>query len=161
MSWQDLGSIGELVSAVAVIVSLIYLAFQIRQNTRQIDQNTMAAQAAAFDSSISHTFMARQAIIENEDLARIYLEGSNDPEALSDHDLLRYRLLLHNILWSLWNMHSQAQIGELASETSSAQLATLERIVSTKGFRWFWNNYSEEFGVSFRRIVAELEARLG
>jgi hypothetical protein len=48
LSWQDLGSIGELVGAVAVVISLVYLAFQIRQNTRQIDENTKAAQASAF-----------------------------------------------------------------------------------------------------------------
>jgi len=159
LSWQDLGGIGELVSAAAVVVSLVYLAFQIRQNTRQIDENTKAAQAAAFDSSINHTFMARTVIIENEDLARIYLEGSKAPEALSDEELLRYRLILHNILWSIWNMQSQARVGELYSETWNAQLATLERIVSTPGFRWFWANYSQEFGASFQRIVGDLEAR--
>jgi len=159
LSWQDLGSIGELVSAVAVVISLVYLAFQIRQNTRQIEENTKAAQATAFDSSINHTFNARAVIIENEDLARIYLEGSNAPESLSEKDLLRYRLILHNILWSIWNMQSQAQVGELSSETWSAQLATLERIVSTNGFQWFWANYSQELGPSFRRIVADLEAK--
>jgi hypothetical protein len=55
MSWQDLGSIGEMISAIAVVVSLIYLAFQIRQNTSQIDQNTEAARASAFDSTITQT----------------------------------------------------------------------------------------------------------
>jgi hypothetical protein len=33
MSLEDLGNIGEFVAAAAVIVSLIYLAMQIRQNT--------------------------------------------------------------------------------------------------------------------------------
>lgn len=159
MSWQDLGSIGELVSAVAVVISLVYLAFQVRQNTRQIDENTKAAQAAAFDSTINHTFVARQTLIENEDAARIYLRGSNDPESLSEEDLLRYRLIIHNILWSIWNMQSQAQVGGLAAETWNAQLSTLERIASTKGFKWFWANYAQEFGTSFRRIVAEFEAK--
>ena len=159
MSWQDLGSIGELISAVAVVVSLVYLAFQIRQNTKQIDENTKAAQAAAFDSSISQTFAARAVIIENEDVARIYLKGTDAPEALSAEDLLRYRLTLHNLLWSIWNMQSQAQVGELSSETWSAQLATLERVVSTKGFQWFWANYSREFGASFQQVVADLEAK--
>ena len=36
MSIQDIGSIGELVGALAVIISLIYLATQIRQNTRAV-----------------------------------------------------------------------------------------------------------------------------
>jgi len=158
LSLQDLGSIGELISAVAVVLSLVYLASQIRQNTRQIDENTRAAQAAAFDSSISHAFVARQIIIENQDVAGIYLKGTNDPEALSEEDRLRFRLILHNILWSIWNMQSQAQVGELSAETWNAQLETLRRIIPNKGFEWFWANYSEEFGPSFQQVVAELRS---
>jgi len=159
MSWQDLGSIGELVSAIAVVVSLVYLAFQIRQNTRQINENTKAAQATAFDSSIAHTFMARQSVLEDADVARIYVAGSKDPDSLNEEDRVRYRLIVHNILWSLWNMQSQSRVGELASETWDTQLATLERMMSTPGFRWFWSNYSQEFGASFRAIVTELEKK--
>jgi hypothetical protein len=79
LSWQDLGDIGEMVSAIAVVISLVYLAFQIRQNTNQIEQNTKTARATAFDSSISHAMVARQAIFENEDIARIWHKGSQDP----------------------------------------------------------------------------------
>jgi len=34
MNWEALGAIGEIVGAVAVVVTLVYLAVQIRQNTR-------------------------------------------------------------------------------------------------------------------------------
>jgi len=159
LNWQDLGSIGELVSAIAVVISLVYLAFQIRQNTKQIDENTKAAQAVAFDSSISHAFAARQMIIENADVASIYMRGSNDPDSLSEEDRIRYRLIVHNILWALWNMQSQSQVGELSSETWGAQLATLERMASTPGFQWFWENYDQEFGASFQKVVADLQAK--
>ena len=33
MTWQDWGSIGEIVGAIAVVITLIYLAKQIKQNT--------------------------------------------------------------------------------------------------------------------------------
>ena len=156
MSWQDLGSIGELVSAIAVVISLVYLAFQIRQNTSQIDHNTKAARAVAFDSTITHAMVARQAIFENEDVSRIYTDGSIDPEALSEHDRLRYRLIVHNVLWSLWNMQSQAHVGGLAAETWEAQRMILVRMMSSKGVQWFWSNYHQEFGESFRREVAKI-----
>jgi len=154
LSWQDLGSIGELISAVAVVVSLVYLAFQIRQNTSQIEQNTKAAQAAAFDSSIAHTMVARQAIFENEDVARIYHDGSIDPDSLSDHDRTRYRLVVHNVLWSIWNLQSQAQVGGVAMETWEAQLMILKRFMASKGARWFWSKYRGEFGESFQKEIA-------
>lgn len=160
MSWQDLGSIGEMVSAVAVVISLIYLAFQIRQNTNQIDQNTVAARAMAFDSSITHAMVARQAIFENEDVARIYTEGSIDPDSLSDQDRLRYRLTVHNVLWSLWNLQSQARVGGLTAETWEAQLEILRRMMASKGVQWFWSNYRGEFGESFQQEVAEILSNL-
>ncbi len=34
MTIQDLGSLGELIAAVATVATLVYLALQIRQNTR-------------------------------------------------------------------------------------------------------------------------------
>ena len=40
MTLEDLGNIGEFVAAIAVVVSLVYIAFQIRQGSRQISQNT-------------------------------------------------------------------------------------------------------------------------
>jgi len=160
LSWQDLGSIGEMISAIAVVVSLIYLAFQIRQNTSQIDQNTKAARAAAFDSSITQAMVARQAIFENEDVARIYNEGSIDPDCLSEQDRMRYRLIVHNVLWSLWNLQSQAQVGGLAAETWKAQLIILRRMMSSKGVQWFWSNYREEFGESFQKEVDRILSNL-
>ena len=40
MSIQDLGSIGELIAALATLAALIYLAVQVRQNTRAIKSAT-------------------------------------------------------------------------------------------------------------------------
>ncbi len=36
MTLEDLGNVGEFVSAIAVVLSLIYVAIQIRQNTRHL-----------------------------------------------------------------------------------------------------------------------------
>ena len=156
MSWQDLGSIGELISAIAVVASLVYLAYQIRQNTSQIDQNTKAVRAAATDSSISHAMAVRQTIIENEDVARIFQAGAADPETLSEEELLRYRLTLYNAVVSMANIFSQSRFAELSPEMWDAQIPTIQRTLSTKGGRWFWANYGREFETSFRQEVARI-----
>jgi len=41
MNWEAIGAIGEIIGAAAVLGSLIYLAVQIRQNTRSVEANTM------------------------------------------------------------------------------------------------------------------------
>ena len=58
MSWEAIGAIGEVVGAVAVLVTLIYLAQQIRQNTRSMDESRRLAitqQWAAY-GGIAYTF---------------------------------------------------------------------------------------------------------
>lgn len=48
MNWPVAEAVAQVVGAVAVVVSLIYLAAQIRQNTRlNIELDRMGAQAAA------------------------------------------------------------------------------------------------------------------
>ena len=37
MSLEDLGNFGEFVGAIAVVVSMIYLAMQVRRNTQSLD----------------------------------------------------------------------------------------------------------------------------
>ena len=153
MTIQDLGSLGELIAAIATLATLVYLAVQIRQNTSQIDQNTKAVRAAAIDSSISQAMGTRQAIFESADVARVLRSGHSDPSALSEDDLIRYRLMLHNIMWAFWNIFSQSKYAELSAETWDAQIPAILRILVTPGGRWFWDNYSQEFELSFRHEV--------
>ena len=53
MSLEDLGNIGEFVAAIGVIISLIYLAVQIRQNTSAVATATYESTMTGFND-ITH-----------------------------------------------------------------------------------------------------------
>lgn len=53
MTIQDLGALGEIIGAVAVVASPIYLAIQIRQNTQQISQDVEATRLAALEDTLN------------------------------------------------------------------------------------------------------------
>jgi hypothetical protein len=76
MSLQDLGNIGEFVAAVAVVVSLIYLAVQIRQNTRSV-------RASTYHSVNRSAREAEMAVGGSETLADILVKGNRKPEGLT------------------------------------------------------------------------------
>jgi hypothetical protein len=149
MTLEDLGNIGEVVGGIAVIVSLLYLAWQIRQNTE-------AVRASAVDSSINHSMGVRQSIFESPELTHLYHEGSRDPASLSEEELFRFRLLCHNMLLSHWNIFSQSRFADLTSETWSSQRHVVKRMLSSEGGRWFWSNYRQEFEPSFQDEVDEI-----
>jgi len=143
MTLEDWGNVGEVIGGVAVIVSLLYLAWQIRQNTK-------AVRATAVDSSINYSMGVRQSIFENKEITSLYHRGSRDPLALSEEDLFRFRLVCHNMLLSCWNIFSQSRLADLTSETWDSQRNVIKRMLSSDGGRWFWDNYRQEFEASFQ-----------
>jgi hypothetical protein len=87
VSIQDLGSIGEFVGALAVVLSLLYLATQIRQNT--------AATRASSYEDVAQGMRAFMALIaEDEELAQLYLRGAAKADHLSPSDQVRFEMLL-------------------------------------------------------------------
>lgn len=50
MNWEAMGALGEIVGAAAVVVTLVYLSVQVRQNTRSMDENRELALAQAYEN---------------------------------------------------------------------------------------------------------------
>lgn len=48
MSIVELGALGELIGAIGVVVTLVYLAIQVRQNTHSMDENRRLALAQTY-----------------------------------------------------------------------------------------------------------------
>jgi len=71
MKWETIGAIDEIVGASAVFATLIYLAVQIRQNTR-------AVRAAALDSCIQAASSIRGDEFKSEELSELFLLGSKE-----------------------------------------------------------------------------------
>ena len=77
MNWEAIGAIGETAGAVGVIVTLIYLAIQVRQNTR-------SSRLASFQSSTELLNAVSNAIANNDDLAEISTRIYTQPDVQFD-----------------------------------------------------------------------------
>jgi len=88
LNWEAIGAIGEIVGAAGVVVTLIYLANQIRQNTIQLEQNTLTAKAAAQNASNEALRENRKAIFEFLEMSEIYLRGNQRPQDLDEISML-------------------------------------------------------------------------
>jgi len=153
MNWEAMGAIGEMVGATSVFLTLAYLALQIRQNTN-------AVSAAALDSSLGGVTGVRAKIFEDPSLTEIYLQGLENPEALSRTDKSRFTLLMHNILWALWNVYSQARYADLSADVWESQKQVVYRTVSSNGGSWFLKEFGQEFPESFRLEIKDIVSQL-
>ena len=86
MNWDAIGAIAESIAAVAVIISILYLA-------RQVSQTKTQLQAQAEDYVMSSAFDAYTPVYEGRN-AEIFRLGMEDPEQLNEGDLFVFMLLM-------------------------------------------------------------------
>ena len=163
MEWtiQDLGAVGEFIGAIGVVITLVYLAHQIRQNTSQLKQNSLTAKAAAVNASNIALRETRQSIFESAEMPEIFLRGNENPKELSEMAMLRYRLVMQNVTEVMVDIYTQTLMTGFSPETWATQGVTLvERVLGCPGGQWFWEEYAGNYPPTFRtevdRILSDL-----
>jgi hypothetical protein len=71
MNWEAIGAVAELLAAIGVIVSLVYLASQIRHSREQMRQNTRAVEAQVTWAHWNSTYKVYHARVQDPDLAAL------------------------------------------------------------------------------------------
>ena len=88
MHWEAIGAVAELLAAHGVIVSLFYLAMQIRQSSK-------LTRIALLESYVTGSRAAFDLILENSDLYRMRRLGFDSPDEMSEEDHERYGMILY------------------------------------------------------------------
>jgi hypothetical protein len=154
VNWDAIGAISELIGALAVVLSLVYLALQIRQNTKQLEQNERTSRAASVSASATSYRENRQHIYTSPEVAELQLRGMADPESLTEIEAYRFRLLMSNFLDANWDMYAQTAVTGHSPETWAAQgQKVIGRVLGSRGGRWFWQHFSDEYPDEFRAEV--------
>ena len=89
MNWDAIGAIGEIIGAVAVVISIVYLAAQIRSNTRTMRAN------AGFEATHSWASSNEDFSKSTDDELRLFIRTFSTNETWDDFsDIERARITL-------------------------------------------------------------------
>jgi hypothetical protein len=137
---------GEFIGGIAVVVSLIYLAGQIRQNSRLLRASTASA--------TSETAMAVPRLIaQDPEIGRIFFEGLGDRAALSDAELPR-RDALFALNVNAWNQNYEFAkddvIGPAVWENNERMIRWF---FQKPGGRQWWTAWRFQYGADFAEFV--------
>jgi hypothetical protein len=146
MTLDDLGNIGELVAAVGVIVSLIYLARQIRQNTRSV-------QASAFQEAMRDVYAIFDLLASDADLSRIYWASVRDLDSVSPEERRRFASYMLGVFRRMENVVFQTQQGMLDPASWAGIRNTARRSLSQPGGAAWWSRAQDLFSPGFREYV--------
>jgi len=83
MTLEEWAFVAQIVSAIAVVASLVFVGFQLRHATAAIRATSSQAHSGLYTDLV-------QSIIDNEDFARTWSAGLADPKALEEHEWVRF-----------------------------------------------------------------------
>ena len=141
MNWEAIGAVAELIGGVAVLITLIYLSIQVKQNSRmQRQQNVTEQTNRCIDSG--------QLLASDPELADIFQRAINNME-LTSTEFSRLGGFFFAILTDFEEMyytHKAGQQSEFRWENLNKHVYFHIR-PGTKGNEW-WHRLKESFYTS-------------
>jgi hypothetical protein len=125
MNWDAIGAIGELVSALVVIISIIYLSRQIKHANRQARLSASQAVDASNNSAFDPIY-----IPENTE---IWTRAHSDPDSLTPSEMQLFDMLMTRLVASFNTTTYHHQQGSYDDELYRACALYFSSFVATPG----------------------------
>jgi hypothetical protein len=146
MSLNDLANLGQVIGAVAVVISLFYVASQIRQNTN-------AVRSATAQTVHEHFAKWYHLVAADDDLSRIVANGLRDYVSLSEQERVRFIATFMAFLSYSQNAFLKWREGLFASPLWLGWELVIMNLVCAPGGKAFWKDRAYMFGDEFRRYI--------
>lgn len=146
MTLDQLASIGEIVSGIAVIISLIYLAIQIRTNTE-------AERSATYQSIVSDFGALNNTMASTPELSHLFVEGMENYLQLTPDQKARISQIFFQCFRYFENMFYQHRKGYLDEEVWIGWKRLMLTYYSRPGFQTWWSHRREVFSEPFAKFL--------
>src|SRR5436190_22881181 len=97
MSFEKLSYLAQIVASLGVIVSLLFVGLQIRQNTGTLQRNE-------HNSTMAQWTVIRMAIAKHRDIAELMTAGPRGEGTIDAADQLRLEMLLNENAWASFHI---------------------------------------------------------
>ncbi len=147
MSLEDASYWAQIVAGAAVVISLIYVGLQLRQNTAQMQRG----EANATFSQVSNF---RLTLAGSPEIAQLWLSGLDQDATLDPTSQLRFESLIMERTWITFHMWDRTQRGlNLAGQWRRGSLPTLAGNLGTPGGAAWWARSKLSFPPDFAAAV--------
>ena len=134
-----------------VIVSILFLAFEINQSTK-------ATAAAASESVISGYNALNLPIISDPQVARVFILGLYQPDALTDIEAVQFAMWLRSSVNQHMKIRELTQRGLFSEAMEGGDIQQLARMLSTPGGKIFFEGNKD---IMPQELLQDIEPYLG
>jgi len=143
---ETIATYTDIVAALAVVVSLIFVGLQMRANTRA----TRAASASATSNATGEWYWSVGTSAEASMLLWTFITS---PEKLSEAERFQGIFLLHGVVLTFQNSFFLSKQGSLDESIRGSIMAAIIAVKDTPGWRIFWQQRRAIFYPDFQDYV--------
>jgi hypothetical protein len=151
MSLAEWSNLAQVIGSIGVVVSLIFVGLQVRQNTGALQRNE-------HNSTMEQWTVIRMAIAKNRDIAELMTDGLHGEKVLDPADQLRLEQMLQEYAWASFHIWDRTQRGVFPPGTFELTAGALLNIVHQR--RPAMPVARREKGVGFPAFAADVDAVL-
>jgi hypothetical protein len=152
MSLEQLGVIAEIIGAIAIVVTLVYLSIQIKDSAR-----------ASRSSAVTDATTAMQAFYQelgsNPKTAKLFLDGLTKPESMSQEKQFQYLMMMHSCFLGFQRSFFLARQGTLDIALRDSIGTAMHAVNHLPGIHLYWRQRKAYFQPEFVEWVESLLAR--
>ena len=147
MNWEALSAIAGILGAIGVIITLIYLSVQVKQNNKQLRGE---ATASVYEYSRTLTEM----LSANPELYKIALRGNEDLNTLTEWEKQRFTLWCLHETW-MWEMcYKLYKQGAINKTLYHGKAKYWLQLHSSPGRREWWNTHAVMLSDEFYKDIS-------
>jgi hypothetical protein len=152
MNWDMISAVAELAGAIAVVVTLYYLALQIRESSKESRRNRW---------NELHNEISRVADSwgENDGLSDIVYRGFTEYDSLRPQEAFRFYSSLFRLFRSFETLFQYSREGSVHQWGAEGFEKTMTDILGFSGTKIYWTNrrhwYSPEFQEEVDRLMRD------
>jgi len=148
---SELASLAEVIGAVAIVISLVYVGIQ-------VSDSTQAGRSAAANETSSAISSWYSAIGSNQQASQVFLDGISNPGSLSREETAQFIYLMHGLMLEYQNAYYLSQEGTLEVELQESLTNTILGVKSQPGFLMYWEQRRGLFKTDFKEYMEDLVA---
>jgi len=146
VNWDALGAVGELIGAAGVIVSLLYLAKQIKLSSAQTERNSQIVRGTAYQQFRQQVNSVVALRVADPEVSDIWDKGLQDLNALNPQQRSRFSAMLFMVVGN-WESQYYLKEGGVIDEKMGADR---KQLVGSPGFKQWWEVRRDTYHADFR-----------
>ena len=151
LSLSEITGIAEIIGSIAIVVSLIFVGLQVRQNTSQIAANSVGTGLSFFEATNNLT--------TNPETVDVVLNGLNDFDGLSTSEKAEFDGLMFNVMTKFFMARQFYLQGTVTEADYASYEDTLARIVRSPGAMTWWAHAKHVMAPDGRAVIDDIIRR--